>query len=92
MYVLGPKQKSVNAVLPGPVQTRAGSGIDHFDENIDAVQKRAPEQSLVSIDDASRMAVGLVNYLTHKQTGKIAFVDGGYHIMGECRTMGHDQS
>jgi enoyl-[acyl-carrier protein] reductase I len=79
---LGPKQIRVNAISPGPVQTRAGSGIEHFDAIIDAAQKRAPEQSLVSIEDVGNMAVGLVSDLTRKVTGNIAFVDGGYHIMG----------
>ena len=72
----------VNAITPGPVQTRAGSGIDHFDAITDAAQRRAPEQSLASINDVGHMAVGLVSALTRKVTGNIAFVDGGYHIMG----------
>jgi enoyl-[acyl-carrier protein] reductase I len=48
---LGPKQIRVNAISPGPLRTRAGSGIAHFDALIDAAQKRAPEQSLVNIED-----------------------------------------
>ncbi|WP_217805657.1 enoyl-ACP reductase FabI [Roseovarius sp. A-2] len=77
---LGPRQIRVNAISPGPLQTRAGSGISHFDELIDAAQKRAPEQSLVSIDDVGHMAVGLVSDLSCKVTGNIAYVDGGYHV------------
>jgi len=77
---LGPRQIRVNAISPGPLQTRAGSGIDHFDELIDAAQKRAPEQSLVSIEDVGHMAVGLVSDLSCKVTGNIAYVDGGYHV------------
>ncbi|SFO18653.1 Enoyl-[acyl-carrier-protein] reductase [NADH] [Roseovarius lutimaris] len=77
---LGPRQIRVNAISPGPLQTRAGSGIDHFDELIDAAQKRAPEQSLVSIEDVGHMAVGLVSNLSCKVTGNIAYVDGGYHV------------
>lgn len=79
---LGPKQIRVNAISPGPLQTRAGSGIDHFDELIDAARKRAPEQSLISIHDVGQMAVGLVSDLSHQVTGNIAFVDGGYHVLG----------
>jgi len=77
---LGPRQIRVNAISPGPLQTRAGSGISHFDELIDAAQKRAPEQSLVSIEDVGNMAVGLVSDLSCKVTGNIAYVDGGYHV------------
>ncbi|MEB8386536.1 enoyl-ACP reductase FabI [Rhodobacteraceae bacterium KMM 6894] len=77
---LGPKQIRVNAISPGPLHTRAGSGIDHFDDLIDAAQKRAPEQSLVTIEDVGHMAVGLVSDLSRKVTGNIAFVDGGFHV------------
>lgn len=79
---LGPKQIRVNAISPGPLQTRAGSGIDHFDEMIDAARNRAPEHSLVSIEDVGHMAVGLVSDLSAKVTGNTAFVDGGYHVLG----------
>ena len=77
---LGPKQIRVNAISPGPLQTRAGSGIDHFDELIEAARHRAPQQSLVGIEDVGQMAVGLVSDLSRKVTGNIAFVDGGYHV------------
>ncbi len=77
---LGPQHIRVNAISPGPLQTRAGSGIDHFDELIDAARKRAPEQRLVSTDDVGQMAVGLVSDLSRNVTGNVAFVDGGYHI------------
>ena len=77
---LGPKQIRVNAISPGPLKTRAGSGIAHFDDLIAAAQKRAPEQSLVSIEDVGHIATGLVSDLSHKVTGNIAYVDGGYHI------------
>lgn len=77
---LGPKQIRVNAISPGPLHTRAGSGIAHFDALIDDAQKRAPEQSLVSIEDVGHMAVGLVSDLSRKVTGNTAFVDGGYHV------------
>ncbi len=78
---LGPKQIRVNVISPGPLQTRAGSGIDHFDELLDAARQRAPEQSLVSIDDVGQIAVGLVSDLSAKVTGNTAFVDGGYHVL-----------
>lgn len=78
---LGPKQIRVNAISPGPLKTRAGSGIDHFDELIDAAQKRAPEQTLVTIEDVGHMATGLVSDLSRKVTGNIAFVDSGYHVL-----------
>ncbi|WP_138934426.1 enoyl-ACP reductase FabI [Roseovarius arcticus] len=77
---LGPKQIRINAISPGPLNTRAGSGIAHFDELIAAAQKRAPEQSLVSIKDVGHIATGLVSDLSRKVTGNIAYVDGGFHV------------
>jgi enoyl-[acyl-carrier protein] reductase I len=77
---LGPQQIRVNAISPGPLQTRAGSGIDHFDTLLDDARRRAPEQTLVSIEDVGNMAVGLISDLSSKVTGNIAYVDGGYHI------------
>lgn len=77
---LGPRQIRVNAISPGPLRTRAGSGIAHFDEIIDAAKRRAPEQSLVSIEDVGNMAAGLVSDLSRKVTGNIAYVDGGFHV------------
>jgi enoyl-[acyl-carrier protein] reductase I len=77
---LGSKQIRINAISPGPLRTRAGSGIAHFDALIDAAQKRAPEQSLVSIKDVGHMATGLVSDLSRKVTGNIAYVDGGFHL------------
>jgi enoyl-[acyl-carrier protein] reductase I len=77
---LGPRQIRVNAISSGPLRTRAGSGIAHFDEIVDAAQRRAPEQSLVSIEDVGHMAVGLVCDLSRKVTGNVAYVDGGFHV------------
>src|SRR3974390_651966 len=44
---LGPKGIRVNALSPGPLKTRAASGIDHFDALIDDARARAPERRLV---------------------------------------------
>lgn len=79
---LGPQKIRVNAISPGPLQTRAGSGIDHFDALLDEARRRAPEQTLVSIEDVGNMAVGLISDLSSKVTGNIAYVDGGYHVRG----------
>lgn len=77
---LGPKQIRVNALSPGPVQTRAGSGIAHFDKLIDEARRHAPTQSLVTIDDIGHVATGLVSDLSAKVTGDITFIDGGHHV------------
>jgi enoyl-[acyl-carrier protein] reductase I len=77
---LGPKQIRVNAISPGPLQTRAGSGIAHFDELIDAARARAPEQSLVTIEDVGAMAVMLASDGARQVSGEIVHIDGGLHV------------
>ena len=51
---LGPKGIRVHAISPGPLATRAASGIPEFDELMDKAQSQAPARSLVSIDDVGR--------------------------------------
>ena len=48
---LGPKGIRVHAISPGPLATRAASGIPEFDELLDKAKAKAPARSLVSIDD-----------------------------------------
>ena len=78
---LGPQSIRVNALSPGPLKTRAASGIDHFDELIDQARARAPERRLVTIEDVGAMAAGLVSDFARNVTGSIAYVDAGYHVM-----------
>ena len=77
---LGPRQIRVNALSPGPLQTRAGSGIAHFDELIDAARLRAPEHCLVTIKDVGDVAVMLASDGARYISGDIAYVDGGLHV------------
>ena len=77
---LGPQGIRVNALSPGPLKTRAASGIDHFDELIDEARARAGA-ALVTIADVGAMAAGLVSDFARNVTGSIAYVDAGYHVM-----------
>lgn len=78
---LGPKNIRVNALSPGPLKTRAASGIDHFDALIDEARTRAPTRRLVGIEDVGAVALGLVSDLARNVSGNIAYVDGGHHVM-----------
>jgi len=78
---LGPDGIRVNALSPGPLMTRAASGIAHFDALIDAACARAPQHRLVSIEDVGNMATGLVSDAARNVTGNISYVDAGYHVM-----------
>ncbi len=77
---LGPKRISVNAISPGPLKTRAGSGIAHFDALIDAAQRRAPEQTLVTIEDVGAVARMLASDGARQVSGEVVHVDGGLHV------------
>ena len=78
---LGPSGIRVNALSPGPLKTRAASGIASFDKLIDQARERAPKRRLVTIEDVGNMAVGLVSDYARNVTGNIAFVDAGHNVM-----------
>lgn len=79
---LGPQAIRVNALSPGPIATRAASGIQAFEELLQAAEMRAPARRLVSIDEVGAMAASLVGDAGRGVTGQTVYVDGGYHIMG----------
>lgn len=79
---LGPKGIRVHAISPGPLKTRAASGIDHFDELMEMVAARAPARTLVSPDDIGIATALLATHAGRMMTGTTTFVDGGYHVMG----------
>jgi enoyl-[acyl-carrier protein] reductase I len=81
-YELGPKGIRVHAISPGPVKTRAASGIDHFDDLIERAAKLAPGRSLVSIEDVGMATAVLATDYAKLITGETVYVDGGYHILG----------
>ena len=51
---LGPKGIRVHAISPGPLATRAASGIPEFDALLDKAKAKAPARSLVSVEDVGR--------------------------------------
>ena len=79
---LGPEHIRVNALSPGPVATRAASGIEHFDELLERAAKEAPEHKLITIDDVGALAAFLVSDEAKAITGNISYVDAGYHVLG----------
>jgi len=78
---LGPKGIRVHAVSPGPLATRAASGIPEFDELLEKAQEKAPTRSLVSIDDVGAATAFLALDQARLITGATLYVDGGYHII-----------
>lgn len=78
---LGPKGIRVHAISPGPLATRAASGIPEFDALLDKAKSKAPARSLVSIDDVGVATAFLAHDAARLITGETLYVDGGYHVM-----------
>jgi enoyl-[acyl-carrier protein] reductase I len=79
---LGSKKISVHALSPGPLKTRAASGIGHFDELMNHAGERAPTHQLATIEDVGAYAAFLASAEAANVTGGIHYIDGGYHIVG----------
>jgi enoyl-[acyl-carrier protein] reductase I len=78
---LGPKKIRVHAISPGPLATRAASGIPEFDALLEKAKGKAPARSLVSIDDVGAATAFLAHDAARLITGETLYIDGGYHIM-----------
>jgi enoyl-[acyl-carrier protein] reductase I len=78
---LGPKGIRVHAISPGPLATRAASGIPEFDALLDKAKAKAPVRSLVSIDDVGIATAILAHDAAKLITGDTVYIDGGYHII-----------
>jgi enoyl-[acyl-carrier protein] reductase I len=78
---LGPKGIRVHAISPGPLATRAASGIPAFDNLLSKARSKAPARSLVSIDDVGVATAFLAHDAARLMTGDTIYVDAGYHIV-----------
>ncbi|MDE2165626.1 MAG: enoyl-ACP reductase FabI [Alphaproteobacteria bacterium] len=78
---LGPKRVRVHALSPGPLKTRAASGIDRFDELLERTRARTPEHQLVGIADVGNVATFLASDAAAALTGNIEYIDAGFHIL-----------
>ncbi len=78
---LGPKGIRVHAISPGPLATRAASGIPEFDALLDKARVKAPARSLVTIEDVGMATAFLAHDAARLITGDTLFIDGGYHII-----------
>jgi len=79
---LGPQGIRVNAVSPGPLATRAASGIAHFDQLLAATAQRAPLRRLVDIEEVGALCSFLVSDAARAISGDTLYVDAGVHILG----------
>jgi enoyl-[acyl-carrier protein] reductase I len=80
-YELGPQRIRVHAISPGPLQTRAASGLKDFDLMLNEAAQRAPLGELVDIMDVGYTCAFLATPFAKRMSGETLYIDGGVHIM-----------
>ncbi len=80
-YELGPKGVRVHAISPGPLKTRAASGLKDFDLLLTEAAQRAPLGELVDIMDVGFTCAFLATPYARRLSGETLYVDGGVNIM-----------
>jgi enoyl-[acyl-carrier protein] reductase I len=80
-YELGPRKIRVHPISPGPLKTRAASGLKDFDMLLNQAMERAPVGELVDIMDVGFACAYLASPYARRMTGDTVYVDGGINIM-----------
>jgi enoyl-[acyl-carrier protein] reductase I len=80
-YELGPKGIRVHPISPGPLKTRAASGLKDFDLLLSEAVGKAPVGELVDIMDVGFACAYLATPYARRITGGTVYVDGGVNIM-----------
>ena len=78
---LGPQKIRVHAVSPGPIPTRAASGIDAFDELMQHSAQKSPLGRLVSLNEIAQLCAFLCSEASSGMTGQTLYVDAGAHAV-----------
>ncbi|MGB3428907.1 MAG: enoyl-ACP reductase FabI [Burkholderiaceae bacterium] len=80
-FELGDKGIRVHAISPGPLKTRAASGLKDFDLLLNEAAQRAPLGELVDIMDVGFTCAFLATPYARRLSGATLYVDGGVNIM-----------
>ena len=79
-YELGSKGIRVHPISPGPLKTRAASGLKDFDLLLNEAAQRAPLGELVDIMDVGFTCAFLATPYGRRLSGETVYVDGGVHM------------
>jgi enoyl-[acyl-carrier protein] reductase I len=80
-YELGPKGIRVHAISPGPLKTRAASGLKDFELMLNEAAQKAPLGELVDIMDVGYTCAYLATPFARRITGELVYVDGGANLV-----------
>jgi enoyl-[acyl-carrier protein] reductase I len=80
-FELGPRGIRVHAISPGPLKTRAASGLKDFELLLNEAAQKAPLGELVDIMDVGYTCAYLATPFAHRITGGTVYVDGGANII-----------
>jgi enoyl-[acyl-carrier protein] reductase I len=80
-FELGSNGIRVHAISPGPLKTRAASGLKDFDLLLTEAAERAPIGELVDIMDVGFTCAYLATPYARRLSGGTVYVDGGVNIM-----------
>lgn len=80
-YELGPQGIRVHAISPGPLKTRAASGLKDFELLLNEAAQKAPVGELADIMDVGYTCAYLATPFARRLTGGTVFVDGGANIV-----------
>jgi len=78
---LGPQNIRVHALSPGPIPTRAASGIEEFDELIKKSSEKSALKRLPNLKEISTATLFLCSDDASGMTGQTIYVDGGCHAV-----------
>jgi enoyl-[acyl-carrier protein] reductase I len=80
-YELGPQGIRVHAISPGPLKTRAASGLKNFELMLNEAANKAPLGELVDIMDVGYACAYLATPFARRVTGGLIYVDGGANLI-----------
>ncbi|WP_457798147.1 enoyl-ACP reductase FabI [Methylocystis sp. S23] len=80
-YELGPKGVRVHPVSPGPLKTRAASGLKDFNLMLNEAASKAPLGELIDIMDVGWTCAYLATPFAHRLTGDTVYIDSGASIV-----------